>query len=54
MALKTLLVRNLDSDIWRTARGKAVGQGLSMGKVINELLKMWIKGKVKVKGGEPD
>ena len=54
MAQKTLLVRNLDSDIWRKARGKAVAEGLIIGKVVSELLKMWVDGKVKLgrKGGE--
>ncbi len=51
MAQKTLLVRNLDSDIWIKARGKAVAERLIMGQVMTELLKMWVDGKVKI--GKP-
>ncbi len=48
MASKTLLVRNLDSDIWIKARGKAVAENLIIGHVISDLLKMWIDGKVRI------
>jgi hypothetical protein len=48
MALKNLMVRSVDENLWLKARAKAVGQGLNMGKVLNELLKMWVSGKIKI------
>jgi len=39
------MVRSVDEKLWMKARVKAVGQGLSMGQVLNGLLKMWVRGK---------
>lgn len=49
MSLK--MVRSIDENLWLRARAKAVRQGLNMGQVLNELLKMWLTGKVKIKEG---
>ncbi len=43
------MVRSVDENLWLKARAKAVGQGLSMGQVLNGLLKMWVNGRVKIK-----
>jgi len=47
MGLK--MVRSVDDNLWLKARAKAVSQGLNMGQVVNELLKMWVSGKIKIK-----
>jgi hypothetical protein len=49
MAIKNLMIRSVDESLWLRARAKAVSQGLNMGRVVNELLKMWVSGKVKIK-----
>jgi hypothetical protein len=49
MAIKNLMVRSVDISLWRRARVKAISQGLNMGQVLNELLKIWLSGKVKIK-----
>jgi hypothetical protein len=42
------MVRSVDESIWKGARVKAVKEGLSMGQVLNRLLRMWLTGKVKI------
>lgn len=49
MEFKNLMVRSVDVNLWKRARARAIGQGLNMGQVINELLKIWLSGKVKFK-----
>lgn len=49
--LKNILIRNLDSDVYRKARSKAVGQGLTMGNLVTTLLKKYVKGEVKIENG---
>jgi|APFre7841882590_1041340.scaffolds.fasta_scaffold87626_2 hypothetical protein len=46
MGLK--MVRSVDESLWLGARAKAVRQGLSMGQVLNQLLKLWLTGRVKI------
>ncbi len=49
MASKNLGVRSVEEKVWLMARSKAVGQGLNMGQVITELLRLWVDGKVKIR-----
>ncbi len=42
------MVRSVDERVWSGAKAKAERQGLSMGQVLNELLKLWITGRVKI------
>lgn len=50
MTMKLKMIRSVDDSLWFRARAKALSQGLSMGQLVNELLKMYVNGKIKIKG----
>jgi plasmid stability protein len=43
-----VIVRNVNDEVWRTARVKAINAGVSMTRVIQELIEMWASGRVKI------
>ena len=45
---KNILIRGIDGNVYRKARSRAVDEDLTMGHVVTELLKKFIKGEVEV------
>ena len=43
-----VIVRNVNDEVWRKARIKAINAGVSMTRVIQELIEMWASGEVKI------
>ena len=45
---KNILIRGIDGDVYRRARSRAVDKDLTMGHVVTELLRKFIRGEVGV------
>jgi len=42
------LIRDIDKELWKKARIKAIQEDLTMPMVMRELIKSWVKGEVQL------
>lgn len=40
---KVIVVRGIDEKLWRRIRAEAVGMGVAVGVLLNEVIKEWLE-----------